>query len=167
MSEDCLNLNVWTPSLTPSQPAPVMVFIHGGSFVSGSGSMPEFDGANLAARGVVTVTINYRLGALGWLVEPGLIAQAPSFFQNAGDAGNYGLMDQQFALQWVQRNICGFGGDARKVTVGGESAGGDHPGAGSGRDDRRARKSSLQQKIQSQILRGTSVKRISSPLVLS
>jgi para-nitrobenzyl esterase len=70
------------------------------------------------------VTINYRLGALGWLVEPGLLAAASNAFQNAGDAGNYGLMDQQFALQWVQRNIARFGGDPRKVTVGGESAGG-------------------------------------------
>jgi para-nitrobenzyl esterase len=78
----------------------------------------------VAENNIIVVTINYRLGALGWLVEPGLIAQTPSFFQNVGDAGNYGLMDQQFALQWVQRNIAGFGGDARKVTVGGESAGG-------------------------------------------
>jgi para-nitrobenzyl esterase len=70
------------------------------------------------------VTINYRLGALGWLVEPGLLATTPNFFQNVGDAGDFGLMDQQFALQWVQRNIADFGGDARKVTVGGESAGG-------------------------------------------
>jgi para-nitrobenzyl esterase len=78
----------------------------------------------VAENDIIVVTINYRLGALGWLVEPGLIAAASSFFQNAGDAGNYGLMDQQFALQWVRHNIAGFGGDPEKVTVGGESAGG-------------------------------------------
>jgi para-nitrobenzyl esterase len=78
----------------------------------------------VAENDIIVVTINYRLGALGWLVEPGLIAAASSFFQNAGDAGNYGLMDQQFALQWVQRNIAAFGGDPGNVTVGGESAGG-------------------------------------------
>jgi para-nitrobenzyl esterase len=78
----------------------------------------------VAENDIIVVTINYRLGALGWLVEPGLIATASNFFQNAGDAGNYGLMDQQFALQWVQRNIARFGGDPEKVTIGGESAGG-------------------------------------------
>jgi para-nitrobenzyl esterase len=78
----------------------------------------------VADNDIIVVTINYRLGALGWLVEPGLVAAASSFFQNAGDAGNYGLMDQQFALQWVRRNIADFGGDPENVTVGGESAGG-------------------------------------------
>ena len=79
----------------------------------------------VAENNIVVVTINYRLGALGWLVEPGLLAsKSRASFQNAGDAGNYGLMDQQFALQWVQRNIARFGGDPKKVTVGGESAGG-------------------------------------------
>jgi para-nitrobenzyl esterase len=78
----------------------------------------------VAENDIVVVTINYRLGALGWLVEPGLLATGSNFFQNAGDAGNYGLMDQQFALQWVERNIARFGGDPKKVTIGGESAGG-------------------------------------------
>ena len=78
----------------------------------------------VAENDIIVVTINYRLGALGWLVEPGLSAAASNFFENAGDAGNYGLMDQQFALQWVQRNIARFGGDPKKVTIGGESAGG-------------------------------------------
>jgi para-nitrobenzyl esterase len=102
---------------------PVFHWIHGGALVSGTGA--DYDPSVMVAENnIIVVTINYRLGALGWLVEPGLLAQTPSFFQNVGDAGDYGLMDQQFALQWVQRNIGGFGGDMRKVTVGGESAGG-------------------------------------------
>jgi para-nitrobenzyl esterase len=123
-SEDCLFLNVYTPaSATPHSKLPVFLWIHGGALVSGTGA--DYDPSVMVAENnIIVVTINYRLGALGWLVERGLLAPTPSFFQNVGDAGDYGLMDQQFALQWVQRNIAGFGGDMRKVTVGGESAGG-------------------------------------------
>jgi para-nitrobenzyl esterase len=118
MSEDCLFLNVWTPSLKPAQPAPVMVYIHGGSFIAGSGSSPQDDGANIAARGVVVVTINYRLGVFGFLAHPELSAESPRH-----TSGNYGLLDQMAALRWVRQNIANFGGDARNVTVFGESAG--------------------------------------------
>ncbi|WP_040538698.1 carboxylesterase/lipase family protein [Mycolicibacterium tusciae] len=113
-SEDCLTLNVWTPP--PSgEPRPVLVWIHGGGFVNGSGDI--YNARRLTGRGdVVVVTINYRLGALGFLAHPAL---GP-----AGDVGNYGLADQQAALRWVQDNIAGFGGDPDKVTIAGESAGG-------------------------------------------
>jgi para-nitrobenzyl esterase len=123
-SEDCLFLNVYVPTLAGTHAKrPVFVWIHGGALVTGSGAIYD-PSAMVAANDIVVVTINYRLGALGWLVEPGLVASASSVFQNAGDSGNYGLMDQQFALQWVQRNIADFGGDPGNVTVGGESAGG-------------------------------------------
>jgi para-nitrobenzyl esterase len=123
-AEDCLFLNVYMPATaTPHSKLPVFLWIHGGALVTGSGA--EYDPSVLVAENkIIVVTINYRLGALGWLVEPGLLAQTPSFFQNIGDAGDYGLMDQQFAMQWVNRNIAGFGGDVKKVTIGGESAGG-------------------------------------------
>lgn len=113
-SEDCLTLNVWTPP--PSgEPRPVMVWIHGGSFINGSGDI--YDAQWLASRGdMLVVTINYRLGALGFLAHPAL---GP-----AGDVGNYGLADQQAALRWVRDNISAFGGDPDKVTIAGESAGG-------------------------------------------
>jgi para-nitrobenzyl esterase len=123
-SEDCLFLNVYIPAHEPAHSKrPVFVWIHGGALITGTGAIYD-PSAMVAENDIIVVTINYRLGALGWLVEPGLLAAASSFFQNAGDAGNYGLMDQQFALQWVQRNIARFGGDPKKVTVGGESAGG-------------------------------------------
>jgi para-nitrobenzyl esterase len=115
--EDCLSLNVWTPAPTPSpeRPRPVMVWIHGGAFVNGSGRI--YDAARLAARGdIVVVTLNYRLGALGFLAHPAL---GPP-----GQVGNYGLADQQAALRWVRDNIAAFGGDPGRVTVAGESAGG-------------------------------------------
>lgn len=112
-SEDCLTLNVWTPP--PSdEPHPVMVWIHGGSFLNGSGDI--YPARRLAGRGVVVVTINYRLGALGFLAHPA--------FGSGGDIGNYGLADQQAALRWVRDNIAGFGGDPDRVTIAGESAGG-------------------------------------------
>jgi para-nitrobenzyl esterase len=123
-SEDCLFLNVYVPAQEPAHSMrPVFVWVHGGALITGTGALYD-PSAMVAENDIIVVTINYRLGALGWLVEPGLLAAAPNFFQNAGDAGNYGLMDQQFALQWVQRNIASFGGDPKKVTVGGESAGG-------------------------------------------
>lgn len=115
--EDCLNLNVWTPAGATAEaddPRPVMVWIHGGSFVAGSGGI--YDARRLAARGdIVVVTLNYRLGALGFLAHPALGA--------AGSTGNYGLADQQAALRWVRDNIANFGGDPDRVTVAGESAG--------------------------------------------
>jgi para-nitrobenzyl esterase len=123
-SEDCLFLNVYVPAGAPATAKrPVFVWIHGGALVTGTGAIYD-PSVMVAQNDIVVVTINYRLGALGWLVEPGLLAPASNFFENAGDAGNYGLMDQQFALQWVQRNIARFGGDSKKVTIGGESAGG-------------------------------------------
>lgn len=116
MSEDCLFLNIWTPA--HARNAPVLVWIHGGSLVSGAGSDGIYDGSGFAAKGIIVVSINYRLGALGWLAHPGLSAESRS---NA--SGNYGLMDQIEALRWVQRNIRSFGGDPRNVTIAGESAG--------------------------------------------
>ncbi|MFJ4656981.1 carboxylesterase/lipase family protein [Nocardia sp. NPDC088792] len=117
-NEDCLYLNVATPATAPADgKLPVLVWIHGGSFTSGNGAM--YGPGKFMTRGdgpMIVVTINYRLGALGFLAHPALATAS-------GDAGNYGLMDQQAALQWVQRNISAFGGDPGKVTVAGESAG--------------------------------------------
>jgi hypothetical protein len=117
VSEDCLFLNVWT---TPgARKRPVFFWIHGGALTSGSSSERLYDGAQLAARGVVVVSINYRLGALGYLAHPQLSAESPQRV-----SGNYGLLDQIEALRWVQRNIAAFGGDPANVTIAGESAGG-------------------------------------------
>ncbi|THD81941.1 MAG: carboxylesterase family protein [Phenylobacterium sp.] len=116
-SEDCLSLNIWTPRA--AHRAPVIVWIHGGAFVGGFGSEGIYDGTKFAQRGVILVSINYRLGILGFLAHPGLSAESPH-----GVSGNYGLMDQIEALRWVQRNIAAFGGDPANVTVAGESAGG-------------------------------------------
>ncbi len=117
--EDCLNLNVWTPAAAPPPGGwPVMVFVHGGSYTGGSGSEPIYDGAALARRGVVVVTLNYRLGAFGFLALPALVAEDPR-----GGNGNYGLLDQIAAFSWVRRQIAGFGGDPANVTAFGESAG--------------------------------------------
>lgn len=115
-SEDCLALNVWTPKTDGK--APVMVFIHGGSFTNGSGNLPLYDGGKLQQRGVVVVTINYRLGAFGFLAHPDL-----SKASGKEASGNQGFLDQIAALQWVQANIAKFGGDASNVTIFGESAG--------------------------------------------
>ncbi len=116
-SEDCLTLNVWSP--VSADKAPVIVWLHGGALVTGSSKERLYDGARLASEGVVVVSINYRLGVLGFLAHPDLSAESP-----AGISGNYGLMDQIQALQWVQRNIAAFGGDPANVTIAGESAGG-------------------------------------------
>jgi len=116
ISEDCLTLNVWAP--TPAQGAPVIVWIHGGSLRIGSSAEPLFDGANFARRGIVFVSINYRLGVLGWLAHPALSAESPHHV-----SGNYGLLDQIAALRWVRRNVAAFGGDPGNVTIMGESAG--------------------------------------------
>lgn len=118
MSEDCLYLNVWTPNLHPDQPAPVLVFIPGGAFTSGAGSLAGYDGTNLAMRGAVVVTLNYRLGLFGFFAHPDLTAASPHHA-----AGNFGLLDQMAALRWVRRNIAAFGGNPRDVTVFGQSAG--------------------------------------------
>src|SRR3954470_7209604 len=114
--EECLNLNVWTPADAPANGAdlPVLVWIHGGSFMNGSGSVLEYDGANFARDGVVCVTINYRLSAEGFMFAESDVADGRA---------NLGLQDQVAALRWVQRNIAAFGGDPDRVTVAGESAG--------------------------------------------
>ena len=119
ISEDCLYLNVWAPAKAGSKRLPVMVWIHGGSWTNGSGSRPLYDGTRFAHDGVILVTFNYRLGALGFFAHPALTAEA------APDAPlfAYGHLDQIAALQWVQANIARFGGDPGDVTVFGESAG--------------------------------------------
>jgi para-nitrobenzyl esterase len=118
ISEDCLYLNVWTPAVEMAALLPVMVWIHGGGFAAGSGAEPRYDGANLAAKGIVAVTLNHRLNALGFLAHPELTAESPH-----RAAGNYGMLDLVAALQWVSRNIKAFGGDPGRVTIAGESAG--------------------------------------------
>jgi para-nitrobenzyl esterase len=117
-SEDCLYLNVWTAAKSPSERRPVMVWIYGGGFTGGSGSVPGYDGDALSQKGVVVVTFNYRLGPFGFLANPELTKES-----DRRASGNYGLMDQVAALGWVQRNIAAFGGDPKKVTIFGESAG--------------------------------------------
>jgi para-nitrobenzyl esterase len=118
MDEDCLYLNVWTPTTSNGQALPVMVWIHGGSNLNGAGSQPEYDGSRLAHKGVVVVTINYRLDVFGFLAHPELTKES-----DTKSSGNYGLLDQIAALKWVQKNIREFGGDPNQVTVFGESAG--------------------------------------------
>lgn len=118
VSEDCLYLNVWTPASRNTKNLPVLVYFFGGGFVAGDGSEPRYDGENMAKEGIVVVTINYRLGIFGFLAHPELSAEAPY-----KASGNYGLLDQTLALQWVQENIAAFGGDPKKVTIAGESAG--------------------------------------------
>ncbi|MBL8643374.1 MAG: carboxylesterase family protein [Rhodospirillaceae bacterium] len=117
MAEDCLFLNIWTPR--KAQNAPVFVWIHGGSLTTGASNQAMYDGAKLAARGLVVVSINYRLGVLGYLAHPALSAESTD-----NVSGNYGLLDQIEALRWIKRNIQAFGGDPANVTIAGESAGG-------------------------------------------
>ena len=117
-SEDCLYLNVWTPAATASERRPVLVYVYGGGNREGSSDIPIYDGEGLAKKGLVVVTINYRLGVLGFMAHPELTKESPDHA-----SGNYGMMDQQAALRWVQRNIAAFGGDPGKVTVAGQSAG--------------------------------------------
>lgn len=118
LSEDCLALNVWTGATSDAERRPVLVYIHGGAYTGGSGEVLLYDGEALAARGVVVVTINYRLGVFGFFSHPTLTQQS-----GHDASGNYGLMDQVAALAWVQRNISAFGGDPDAVTVAGQSAG--------------------------------------------
>ena len=120
MSEDCLYLNVWTPAKSADEKLPVMVFFYGGAFGKIAGSMPLYNGTALAEKGVIVVTTNYRVGALGFLAHPELDNESPY-----NVSGNYGLLDQIAALQWVQRNIGRFGGDPSRVTIFGQSAGGE------------------------------------------
>lgn len=117
-SEDCLSLNVWTPATDVGERRPVLVWIHGGRFIWGGAAEPEYDGAALAAKGLVVVTLNYRLGVFGFLAHPELSDES-----GHDASGNYGLMDQIAALHWVQANIEAFGGDPGRVTIAGQSAG--------------------------------------------
>lgn len=116
-SEDCLYLNVWTPAKAGKN-LPVLVYFYGGGFIAGDGSEPRYDGASMASKGIVTITVNYRLGVFGFFAHPELTKESPHHA-----SGNYGLLDQAAALQWVQKNIAAFGGDPKRVTIAGESAG--------------------------------------------
>ena len=117
-SEDCLCLNVWTGAKTANEKHPVLVWIHGGAFYEGSGEIITYDGEELAKKGVIVVTINYRLGIFGFYTHPELTRESPNHA-----SGNYGLLDCVAALQWIQKNIAAFGGDPTHVTIAGQSAG--------------------------------------------
>jgi para-nitrobenzyl esterase len=117
-SEDCLFMNIWAPAdATPDSRLPVIVFIYGGGGTVGSSGMANYDGEQVAKRGAVYVNFNYRLGILGFMAHPELTAE------QGGHSGNYGYLDQSFALKWIQRNIAAFGGDPAKVVISGQSAG--------------------------------------------
>ncbi len=116
MSEDCLYLNVWTPNTKGK--LPVLVYFYGGGFVAGDGSEPRYDGESMAEKGIVALTVNYRLGVFGFFAHPELTKESSHH-----SSGNYGLMDQAAAIQWVKKNISAFGGDPDKITIAGESAG--------------------------------------------
>lgn len=118
MSEDCLYLNIWTPARTDDEKLPVAIWIFGGGFNQGYANKMEFDGEAFAKKGCIFVSINYRLGLLGFLTHPELTAESAEHI-----SGNYGIMDQIAAISWVKRNIAGFGGDPEKITVFGQSAG--------------------------------------------
>ncbi|RDV15363.1 carboxylesterase family protein [Pontibacter diazotrophicus] len=118
MGEDCLYLNVWTPAKSEKERLPVLVYFYGGGFVAGDGSEARYDGESMAQKGIVAITVNYRLGAFGFFAHPELTKESPH-----NSSGNYGYMDQNAALRWVQQNIAAFGGDPSKVTIAGESAG--------------------------------------------
>ena len=117
-SEDCLSLNLWTPAWPPTRSLPVMLWLYGGANATGSANNPIIDGANLARRGVIVVTANYRVGAMGFLAHPELSAESPHHA-----SGNYGLLDEIAALRWIQANARRFGGDPRQVTLFGQSSG--------------------------------------------
>ena len=118
MSEDCLYLNVWTSAKTGKEKLPVLVYIFGGGFQNGDGSEPRYDGEAMARKGIVAVSINYRTNIFGFFAHPELTQESPHHA-----SGNYGLLDQYAALKWVQENIAAFGGDPKRVTIAGESAG--------------------------------------------
>lgn len=118
VSEDCLYLNVWTPAKSANDHLPVLVYFYGGGFVAGDGSEPRYDGESMARKGIVAITVNYRLSVFGFFAHPELTKESPHHA-----SGNYGLLDQSAALRWVQQNIVAFGGDPAKVTIAGESAG--------------------------------------------
>jgi para-nitrobenzyl esterase len=118
VGEDCLYLNVWTTAKSSKDKLPVLVYFYGGGFAAGDGSEPRYQGANMARKGIVAVTVNYRLSVFGFFAHPELTKESPHHA-----SGNYGLMDQSAALRWVKQNIAAFGGDLKKVTIAGESAG--------------------------------------------
>ncbi len=118
VSEDCLYLNIWTPAKTGKEELPVLVYFYGGGFIAGDGSEYRYDGESMARRGIVAVTVNYRLGIFGFMAHPELTRESPHHA-----SGNYGLMDQTEALRWVHKNIAAFGGNPDKITIAGESAG--------------------------------------------
>jgi len=118
MSEDCLYLNVWTPAKKGDEHLPVLVYFYGGGFMAGDGSEPRSDGESMARKGVIAITVNYRLSVFGFFSYPGLTKESPHHA-----SGNYGLLDQAAAIKWVQQNIAVFGGDPKKITIAGESAG--------------------------------------------
>ncbi|MFV5694063.1 carboxylesterase/lipase family protein [Flavobacterium sp. LB3P122] len=117
-SEDCLYLNIWSPAKSDNEKLPVLVYFYGGGFAAGDGSENRYDGENMAKKGIVTLTVNYRLGIWGFLSHPELTKESHNHA-----SGNYGLLDQNAALKWVQANISKFGGDPKRVTIAGESAG--------------------------------------------
>ncbi|NCI46220.1 carboxylesterase/lipase family protein [Sediminibacterium soli] len=118
MSEDCLYLNVWTPATSAKEKLPVLVYFYGGGLMAGDGSEGRYDGESMAKKGIVALTVNYRLGVFGFFAHPELTKESPHH-----SSSNYGYLDQHAALQWVQKNIAAFGGDPKKVTIAGESAG--------------------------------------------
>jgi para-nitrobenzyl esterase len=118
MSEDCLYLNVWTSAKSSKAKLPVLVYFYGGGFIAGDGSEPRYDGESMARKGMVAVTVNYRLGVFGFFAYPELTKESPHHA-----SGNYGLLDQHAALDWVRQNIAAFGGNPKRVTIAGESAG--------------------------------------------
>ena len=118
MSEDCLYLNIWTPAKASKEKLPVLVYFYGGGFVAGDASEPRYDGESMAKKGIVALTVNYRLGVFGFFAHPELTRESPH-----KASGNYGVLDQSAALRWVKENIAAFGGDPNKVTIAGESAG--------------------------------------------
>ncbi|MFE3847035.1 carboxylesterase/lipase family protein [Flavobacterium sp. LB3P45] len=117
-SEDCLYLNIWSPAKSANEKLPVLVYFYGGGFAAGDGSENRYDGENMAKKGIITLTVNYRLGIWGFFTHPELTKESPNHA-----SGNYGLLDQNAALKWVQANISKFGGDPKRVTIAGESAG--------------------------------------------
>lgn len=118
VDEDCLTLNIWTPAKNNAENLPVFVYFHGGAFVEGSGEVPLYNGERMAAQGIIVITVNYRLGILGFLAHPELTAESPY-----NTSGNYALLDMVASLEWIKQNIAAFGGNPNQVTIAGQSAG--------------------------------------------